>query len=96
LGRCSEAIKYGTEVCACAATDEELKNEGITSDMVKPGVKLENITGFPGRGPARREERLRCDLHPIETRSEIQAVEAPPNVLDTRGLLCPCPCIQVR
>ncbi len=41
-----DAIKYGAEVCACAASGEILKNQGITPDTVEPGVKLEDMIGF--------------------------------------------------
>src|SRR6266705_2315252 len=41
-----DAIKYGAEVCACAASSDILKNQGITPETVEPGVKLEDMIGF--------------------------------------------------
>lgn len=41
-----DAIKYGADVCACAASSEILKNQGITPDTVEPGVRLEDMIGF--------------------------------------------------
>jgi predicted peroxiredoxin len=41
-----DAIKLGAKVCACAASSDILKNEGITPETVEPGVKLEDMIGF--------------------------------------------------
>ncbi len=41
-----DAIKYGAEVCACAASSDILKHQGITPETVEPGVKLEDMIGF--------------------------------------------------
>src|SRR3990172_9852541 len=41
-----DAIKYGADVCACAASSDILKNEGITPETVEPGVHLEDMIGF--------------------------------------------------
>ncbi len=41
-----DAIKYGAEVCACAASSDILKSQGITPETVEPGVKLEDMIGF--------------------------------------------------
>ncbi len=51
-----DAIKYGAEVCACAASNDILKNQGITPQTVEPGVKLEDMMGFLNRAlPAAKE-----------------------------------------
>jgi predicted peroxiredoxin len=51
-----DAIKYGAEVCACAASSEILKNQGITPQTVEPGVRLEDMMGFLNRAlPAAKE-----------------------------------------
>jgi len=39
-------MKFGAEVCACAASSDILKNQGITPQTVKPGVQLEDMMGF--------------------------------------------------
>jgi len=41
-----DAIKFGAEVCACAASTDILKSQGITPETVEPGVKLEDMIGF--------------------------------------------------
>jgi len=41
-----DAIKLGAKVCACAASSDILKHEGITPDTVEPGVVLEDMIGF--------------------------------------------------
>jgi predicted peroxiredoxin len=41
-----DAMKFGAEVCACAASSEILKNQGITPQTVEPGVRLEDMMGF--------------------------------------------------
>ncbi len=41
-----DAIKYGADVCACAASSDILKRQGITPETVEPGVKLEDMIGF--------------------------------------------------
>lgn len=51
-----DAIKLGAEVCACAASAEILKNQGITPETVEPGVKIEDMIGFlNGALPAAKE-----------------------------------------
>jgi len=41
-----DAIKLGADICACAASNEILKNSGITPETVEPGVRLEDMIGF--------------------------------------------------
>lgn len=41
-----DAIKLGAEVLACAASNEILKNQGITPETVEEGVKIEDMIGF--------------------------------------------------
>jgi predicted peroxiredoxin len=51
-----DAIKFGAEVCACAASSEILKSQGITPQTVEPGVRLEDMMGFLNRAlPAAKE-----------------------------------------
>jgi predicted peroxiredoxin len=51
-----DAIKFGAEVCACAASSDILKNQGITPQTVEPGVRLEDMMGFLNRAlPAAKE-----------------------------------------